>query len=181
MAKEEKTNKVGRPEKYTTHILPFLTQIEGWWISNNTNKWIAEQLGVSIQFFQKCMVEKKELKELYEKIPTKRANFVEDLKKAIFERAKGFEYEESKTILITDDSDPKGSKPKILRKEIYKKRALPDAAAAKEALFILGYDDVSNRASYELKRQELEFKKEQAKAESEEWCVPDDIEEGGNE
>lgn len=160
--------KGGRPEKYTTHILPFLTQIEGWWINKNTNIWIAEQLGVSVQFFQKCMVEKKELKELYEKIPAKRVSLVEEVKKALIDRAKGMEYEESKTILVSDDGNE--GKPKILRKEIYKKKALPDPTAAKEVLFMLGVEDVSNRASYQLKRDEFDWKKEQAKAEKE-WTV----------
>ena len=172
MAKDKKVkvNKGGRPEKYTTHILPFLTQIEGWWINKNTNIWIADQLGVSVQFFQKCMVEKKELKELYEQIPKKRVSLIEDLKKALIDRAKGMEYEESKTVLVESKDENGNIKPKILKKEIYKKRALPDPTAAKEALFMLGVEDVSNRASYQLKRDELAWKKEQAKAESE-WTV----------
>lgn len=161
-----KNNKGGRPEKYTTHILPFLNQIEQWWINKNTNIWIAEQLGVSVQFFQKCIAEKKELKELYDKIPYLRVSLVEDLKKALIDRAKGFEYEESKTFIEASED---GSVKK--KKEVYTKRALPDVQAIDKALNI--YDDnyIPNKATFKLKEKELDLKIEAAKREMECWEV----------
>lgn len=181
----EKKNKVGRPEKYTTHVLPFLSQIEAWWINGNTNLWIAEQLGISDSYFQKCVAEKKELKQLKEEIPRKRVSLVEDLKQGLIQRGKGMEYEESKTILVEDEVT---KKPKVIRKEIYKKKALPDPTAAKEALFMLGVKEVSNRASYEMKREQFEWQKEKERADVE-WVavnddfgnVTDDFNDGGEE
>lgn len=167
-----KNNKGGRPEKYTTHILPFLSQIEQWWINKNTNVWIADQLGVSVQFFQKCLAEKKELKELYDKIPYLRVSIVEDLKKALIERAKGFEYEEEK-IYIEANEDGTTKK----RKEIFKRKAIPDVTAIDKALNIYDDEYIPNKANYKLKQKELDMKIEAAKREMECW----EVVEGDNE
>ena len=158
--------KVGRKDKYD-HVLKNLDKIKTWIINKNSDEFIADSLGIGYSTWMKYKAEKKELIELIEEAPKSRAALVEDVWKGQIERAKGFEYEESKTIIVTDEVT---GKPKILRKEIYKKRALPDPTAAKEVLFKLGDKDSSSRANFEYKKLEFEFKKEQAKADSE-WTV----------
>lgn len=156
-------SKRGRKDKYETHVLPNLEKIKQWIINKNTDEFIANNLLIGYSTWMKYKAEKKEIIELIEKAPATRASMVEDIKQSLIDRAKGFEYEESKTILVTDEET---GKPKILRKEIYKKRALSDPTAAKEALFLLGDENSSGRANFDLKKQEFEFKKAQLEAES---------------
>lgn len=159
--------KVGRKSVYETKVLSNLNKIRQWMINKNTDEFIANGLGIGYSTWMKFKAEKKEILELIEETPKSRAALIEDVRQSIIERAKGMDYEESKTILVTDEQT---GKPKILRKEIYKKKALPDPTAAKEALFILGDKESSSRANFDIKVDELAFKKEQAKADSE-WVV----------
>lgn len=154
--------KMGRKTKDTV-ILNNLGKIEQWLINRNSDEFISSSLGIGYSTWMKYKATLPEIIEIIEKAPQTRASMVEDIKQSLINRAKGFEYEESKTILVTDEET---GKPKILRKEIYKKRALSDPTAAKEALFLLGDENSSGRANFDLKRQEFEFKKAQLEAES---------------
>ena len=158
--------KVGRKSLYESNVVPNLDKIKKWIIHKNSDEFIADSLGIGYSTWMKYKAEKQELIELIEDAPKFRASIVEDVWEKQIERAKGFEYEETKTILIPNED----GKPIILKKEIYKKRALPDPTAAKEVLFKLGDKESSSRASFDLKAQEFAFKKAQAQAESE-WTV----------
>lgn len=159
-------SKRGRKDKYKTHVLPNLSKIKQWMINKCTDEFIADSLLLGYSTWMKYKSEKKELKELQEETIKSRAVLAEDIRQALIDRAKGFDYEESKTIIVTGEN----GEPKIQRKEVYKKKALADPTAAREVLFFLGDKETSNRATFELKMQELAFKKEQARAE-EEWVI----------
>ena len=156
------STKKGRKSKYETHVLPNLEKIKRWIINKNTDEFIADNHLIGYSTWMLYKATKKEILEILEEAPKTRASIIEDIRQSQIERAKGFEYEESKTIIVTDEET---GKPKILRKEIYKKRALPDPTAAKEVLFFLGDENSSGRANFDIKVQELEYKKAQAEAE----------------
>lgn len=158
-------NKVGRKELYDTHVLPFLDQIGEWMKYKNTDKFIAESLGLALSTWMKYKSEKKELKELIDKIPEERVNLVADLKKALVQRAKGFDYEEEKLIIDGEEEDGVMK----MRREVYKRKALPEVTALKEALNIYDEDYVPNKANHRLKAEELKMKMEIAKKKMEEW------------
>ena len=157
---ENMANKVGRKDKYETNVLPFLEQIGEWMKYKNTDKFIAESLGLALSTWMKYKAEKKELKELIDKIPEERVNLVADLKKALVQRAKGFEYEEEK-IYIEANEDGTTRK----KKEIYKRKALPETAAIEKALNIYDEDYIPNRANYKLKEKELDWRIQQGEKE----------------
>lgn len=158
--------KRGRKDKYDTHVLPFLEQIKEWIKYKNTDEFIAQSLGIGYSTWMKYKAEKIEIKEIIEKIPEERVNLVADLKKALVQRAKGFDYEEEK-IYIEANEDGTTKK----RKEIFKRKAIPDVAAIDKALNIYDEEYIPNKANYKLKQKELDLKIQQAERELSQWEI----------
>ena len=148
----------GRPSKYETHIKPHFEQIKKWAEQGATERQIAKQLKVAYSTFCDYKNKYTEFSDLLkEKDMT---NLVEELRSALVKKALGFEYKEKKEYMKTD---PDTGKPtKYL--EITTKQALPDTTAIFGALNI--YDDnyIKDKANHELRKQELELRKEIAKA-----------------
>lgn len=147
----------GRPNKYETNVKPRFDEILEWLQLGATEKEIAENLGVNQKVF--CGY-KKSYPELNELIKKGRKKPVQAIKAALFKRAIGFSYQESK--LIEDDEGH-------WKKETYTKTALPDPTAA---MMLLKHWDTeqewtSDPASLKLRKQELELKKQQI--ENDEW------------
>lgn len=147
----------GRPNKYDTNVKPRFNEITEWLQIGATEKEIAENLGVNQKVFCKY---KKQYSELNDLIKKGRKQPVQAIKAALYKRAIGFTYTESK--FIEDDEGH-------WKKETYTKAALPDPTAA---MMLLKHWDVdqewtSDPASYRLKKEELELKKKHM--ESEEW------------
>lgn len=163
--------KVGRKNKIDV-IKNNLDKIEKWLVNKNSDEFISNCLGIGYSTWLKYKSTLPEIIEIIEKTPQKRANLIEDLREAEIKRALGYDYEETKTIIVTDE---KTGQPKILRKEIYKKHCAADPVANERARYRLGDKETLTADNFELKKQLFEFKREQAKAD--EWCVPD-IEEG---
>lgn len=147
----------GRPNKYINDVKPRFDEILKWLKLGATEKEIAENLGVNQKVFCKY---KKQYSELNDLIKKGRKQPVQAIKAALYKKAVGFEYTESKLI---EDSDGGW------KKETYKKQSLPDPTAA---MMLLKHWDkemewTSDPASLKLRKKELELKKQQV--ESEEW------------
>lgn len=147
----------GRPNKYEANVKPRFDEILEWLKTGATEKEIAENLGVNQRVFCKY---KKQYSELNELIKKGRKQPVQALKAALYKKAVGFEYTESKVI----QSDKNGNTV-----ETYRRYSAPDPTAA---LMLLKHWDkeeewTSDPATLRLKKKELKLKEEQL--ESEKW------------
>ena len=147
----------GRPNKYETHVKPRFAEITEWLQIGATEKEIAENLGVNPKVFIRYKQQYSDLNDLIKK---GRKQPVQAIKAALFKRATGFTYTETK--VTEDDEGP-------WKKETMTKAALPDPTAA---MMLLKHWDkemewTSDPASLELKKEELELKKKHM--ESEDW------------
>ena len=148
-------NKRGRKNKYHTHVEPYLTQVSEMALTM-TEQQISTTLGVSYTAFREY---KRQYPALKDSLKKGRRELVKELKSVLIQKAKGFEYKESKTII---------EEGTVIREEIYQKRALPDVAALN--LLLKNYDKdnwANDPQMLALKREELEFRKEQLTAD--EW------------
>lgn len=175
---------MGRPNKYETYVKSRFDEIENWVKLGATEKEIAKRLQVHKSTFIKY---KNKYSELDELIKRARKVPVEEIKAAMFKRAVGFEYTETKTITqeikLPDDLskaleeigfDSKNSgKPILIKTENTKKYVVPDVAAG---LVLLQHWDKDEKgktkwsrdpAQLELRKEELKFKKKQA--ENDNW------------
>lgn len=175
---------MGRPNKYETHVKSRFDEIEEWVQLGATEKEIAKRLHVNKSTFIEYKNKYPELEELIIKA---REVPVEKIKAAMYKRATGFEYIETKTVTqeiklpsevekILEENNfhfINGNKPQLIKTETIKKYVVPDVAAG---LVLLQHWDKDEKgktkwsrdpASLELKIEELEFKKKQA--ENENW------------
>lgn len=145
----------GRPNKYYTHVQPYLEQIEKMALSMSEEQ-IAKTLGVGLTAWKEY---KKAFPALSDALKKGRQELVIELQSTLIRRAKGFNYEEKRT--IKEDG-------KIVREEIYTKASLPDVAALHLLLKNLsdGWRN-DDKATLDLKREKLELEKQ--KAENENW------------
>lgn len=160
--------KVGRKDVYTSKIEPRMKDILRWLEQGATEREVANNLGVAYSTFNKYKGEKTELMELLKK---GREKPVEDIKAALLRRAVGFQYEEKKVVtkkIVMEGSNGASVPANVIQTEVVTKTALPDVAAG---LVLLKHWDkqngwTSDPQTLELKKKELEFKKEQAEKES---------------
>lgn len=145
---------MGRPNKYKTKVEPYLAEVSEMALTM-TEQQIAKTLGVAYSSFRDY---KLKYPALVVALKKGRANLVRELKSALIMKAKGFEYEERKIIKEYG---------KVVKEEIYKKKATPDVAAAN--LLLKNYDEdwYNDPKEYQLKKQALEIQKE--KAEEASW------------
>lgn len=144
--------------KYETHVKPHLDEIPKWY-GEMTERQIAKRLGVGPTSWAKY---KAEHPELVEKLVNGREVLVEDLKKSLKMKAKGFRYTETKKTI----REVAGKKTTMI--EEYERYSPPDTGAIH--LLLKNYDDSwrnDDKATMDLKREELELKKK--KIESEVW------------
>lgn len=172
--------KGGRPSKYESDVKSRFEEIEEWLKTGATDKEIAENLGINKATI--CEY-KKRFPEFNELIKRGRKQPVQAIKAALFKRATGFSYEEKKTVTLAVEFpkdlkktldehgiDVSGmSTPYVSKVETYEKYALPDPASA---MILLKHWDkeggwTNDPASLNLKKQELELKKQHF--ESEDW------------
>lgn len=150
----------GRPSKYDTHVKPRIEDIKEWAKAGCTNNEIAVALGVGKSNFCKYVQENQELQEsLYES----RTSSISEVKKALYKKCLGFDYEEKK-MYKKKDSDGK----EYTYTEIMTRHALPDSASI--AMYLRNYDPTwqdKDATTNEFKRMELEIKKQMAEAK--EW------------
>lgn len=151
------TVKKGRPNKYLENVKPRFDEILEWLQIGATEKEIAENLGVNQKVF--CGY-KKTYPELNDLIKKGRKQPVQAIKAALYKKAVGFVYIETK--LIEDDEGH-------WKKETYTKQSLPDPTAAMMLLKHWDHEQEwsSDPATLKLKKKELELKEK--KLESENW------------
>lgn len=156
--------KGGRPSKYESDVKPRFEEIKEWLQIGATDKEIADNLGIN----KATMCEyKKRYSEFNELIKSGRKQPVQAIKAALFKRATGFSYTEKKIItkaILLDGEEDEKIPAELVQTEVYTKQALPDPASA---MILLKHWDKENEwtndpASLELKKKELEYKKEMA-------------------
>lgn len=144
--------KVGRKNKYYTHVEPYLPQIMEM-CRTMTEQQIAEQLGVGYSTF---MEYKKQFPELTEILKKGRQNLVAELRSALIKKAKGYDYTETET------TTEYGEVTKVVEK--YKSFG-PDVAAIN--LLLKNYDKdnwANDPQTLELRKKELELRERQVEA-----------------
>lgn len=160
--------KVGAPSKYETHVKSRFNEIEEWLSLGATEKEIWNNLGIHKSTFYDYKSKYKEFSDLLKK---GRKKPVEEIKAAMLKRAKGFQYEETKTVIERIEyNDGETIIPaRKVRTEVTTKTALPDTAAGLVLLQHWAKDEGWTRdpQSLELKKKELALKEKQA--ENEAW------------
>ena len=150
---------MGRKGKYDTHVKPYLAQIQEWYGDYNEKQIAVEKLGISIQAWEKY---KKEHPELTEILKKGKQNLVGELKASLKKKAKGYYYDETKTVIREE-----GNK-KIKTIEKYRKYAQPDTGAIH--LLLKNLDESwhnDDRETIEIKKKQLELS--ERKLEQDEW------------
>lgn len=150
--------KRGRKSK-SDFILESMEQIKEWTKYGTLEKDIAENLGISVSTLEKY---KNEIPELKEALKNGRKNLVFELKNALVKKAMGYDYEEKKQYITEDDN---GNRKK--HTEIMTKHMPPDVGAINSALQNLDDEWYRDKRGIELKRQELELRKQMA--DDKEW------------
>lgn len=149
--------KVGRKDVWESIIQPNLKNIERWYKDGATEKEIIEALGIAKSTFYKYKAEKTELSDL-EKYS--REILVENIKSAMYKRATGYEYEETKTYF----RKPRGAsdnETEFIYTEKYKKH-LPASETA--GLILLKHWDKKEKWTGD--PQTLEMKEKQLRLET---------------
>jgi hypothetical protein len=126
-------------------------EIEKWLRDGLTEKQICKNIGVSESVF----AEYKHIHpELVEVIKRGKASIVSEIENALVKRALGFEYEEVKTYIKTEDGKA------VTYTEKTRKYLPPDVGACAILLKNKSPNEYTNdKAALELKKQELELRK----------------------
>ena len=145
--------------KYEEKVKPYLEQI-GDWYQMWSEEHIAKQLGVSYTAWKGY---KKKYPELMQVLADAQKKLVNELKKSLKMKAKGYEYEEYK-ITVKEVGGEEVSRTT----ETYKKRAHPDAVAIHMLLKNLDPEwHNDDQTTIDLKRRQLEIAEK--KAEDASW------------
>lgn len=151
---------MARPNNYKKHIEPYLDDISQMALTMS-EKQIAETLGVGYSTFKRY---KRDNEPLRDSLKKGRKALVIELKSKLIEKAKGFDYLETKTIKeLNEDGDLV-----VTRVEENKKHSTPDVAALN--LLLKNYDKenwANDPQALELRKKELELQKK--KLEDSEW------------
>lgn len=143
-------------DKYETHVLPHLKEIEEWFGTLNESQ-IAERLHISRNSLAKYKKTHPELNKIFERGATK---LIQDLKLSLKQRALGYYYEESKKTLITDaDGNPTGE----IKVEIFRRHSPGDIGAAH--LLLKNLDPTwrnDDQTTIDLKKEKMQLEKEKA-------------------
>lgn len=152
---------MARPCNYNKLIEPYLDDIAQMALTMSEEQ-IAQTLGVGYSTFKRY---KRDYKPLQDAVKRGRKVLVMELKNALIQKAKGFEYTETKEVKEINEDTKKLETVKI---ETVKKRTTPDVAAIN--LLLKNYDKENWRndpAEYELKKKALEL--QEKKLQDNEW------------
>lgn len=143
---------MGRPNKYESHIKPYLKQIAEWKKNGATDEQVCEQLGVSRSVFYAAKAKYKEFSDV---LKNSRENFVADLRGELARLAFKHSLETVKVYSKTDESGQT-----VTYKEKTSKEVDGDIAAIHLLLKNLDKDNwADNPQGLKIKQQELELKK----------------------
>lgn len=149
---------MGRKSRYETHVRPMIDQIAGWYAFMNEGQ-IAKRLGISLTSWEKY---KREHQELRDALAESRQVLIEDLKKTLKQKAKGFHYKETKKTI----RDVDGHKTQVV--EEFERYSPPDTGAIH--LLLKNLDDTwrnDDMTTVDLKREKLELDRQ--RSENENW------------
>lgn len=150
----------GRPDKYKTHVEPYLKDIEVMALSM-TEKEIAETLEIAYSTFK---VYKRTYSALNDSLKKGRRNLVIELKNNLIRASKGYHYDEKKVIKERDEF----GNMIVVREEVTTKYMKPDVAATN--LLLKNYDKdnwANDPQMLELRKKELEL--QERRLENGEW------------
>lgn len=150
---------MARPSKYYTHVQPYFKEIQEALERGCNEKDIAKELGVGTSAWCDYKNKFTEFADLIK--GADRSELLKDLENALIKRAMGFEYEE-KVQTQTDDEE-KGRK---IQTQIITRYQPPDTTAIFGALNRFDPNYKKDAAYYDLKKQELELRKEIAKSQN---------------
>lgn len=142
----------GQPSKYKSHVEPYLDDIRDMALTM-TEKQIAKTLGVGYTSFREY---KRHYPALVDALKKGRRELVKELRSTLIRRAKGFQYEEKKTIKEGGE---------VVQEIVVVKSALPDVAALN--LLLKNYDRenwANDPQTLELRKKELELRERQVEA-----------------
>ena len=145
----------GRPSRYQKQVQPFLDKVDEWLNNGATEKQIAEALGVAYSSWSNYKNQFEELRSICNK---PRVGLVLNLRGALVKAALGQKVTTKKTYIKKDNEGKEAKYTEIIEKEIP-----PNINAIYGALNLYDEEYVKDRANYELRREELELKKELAK------------------
>lgn len=151
----------GRPNKYETHVKPRFDEIKKWCKRGATDKEIIQMLGIGKSAYYDYMVKYTEFSELIKK---NRINAVEEIKNALYKRAVGFQYVETKESRNEDENGNVSVKTEKIVKTV-----VPDPASC---MILLKHWDTDNEWTSEpaiLKLKKKELKLKEKIAENNEW------------
>lgn len=147
---------MGNKSKYEELVKPRLKDITKW-TEDLTDAEIAERLNISRRTFATY---KKEHPELREAIEKGKKVLVQQLKDTLKKKAKGFYYEEVKTVKI-HNPDADADQEWIERIEVNRKYAQPDTGAAH--LLLKNLDPTwrnDDRETMDIKKKQVELQKQ---------------------
>lgn len=168
----------GRPNKYKTHVEPYLDKVKEMALVMNEEQ-IAKTLNVGTTAFYDY---KKKYPELREALKKGRRELVYELRSTLIQRAKGYDYTETKTVteklkvpenvraaLISTGVKPEDiDNAKIIKTEVMKKHLHPDIAALNLALKNYDKENWANDPQMlALREKELALRERQV--ENNEW------------
>lgn len=142
--------------KYDSHVKPHLDKITKW-----TEDLTDEQIAARLKISRKSFIEyKKQHPELVEALEKGKKRLVVELKDTLKKKAKGFYYEEVKTVKI-HNPDSEAETEWIEKIEINRKYAQPDTGAAHLLLKNLDPEWRNDDAeTMKLKRKQVELQKQ---------------------
>ena len=145
--------KRGRPNAYTEIIEPRKEEIINWARAKATNAEIAEALGIGYSTFMDHVSKNTDFSDSLKRA---RMSGVPNVKLALYKRATGFEYEETKKYIKVDQKDGR----EYRYTEITTKYALPDVGA-QQTFLRNNCEDFRDRdkATYDFKSMEIELKR----------------------
>ena len=154
---------MARKTKYDTHVLPNLEMIPRWRRQGLGIDEVAKKLGVAKSTLHGYAKENIELSNALKK---GKEELINELENALYKRALGFEYEETKDIMTTGKDGMRARK-----KEITKKFVAPDVGAIAFALKNLDKNNWKDRPLVEemekLKEEMTRIEKEKMELENE--------------
>lgn len=168
----------GRPNKYKTHVEPYLDKVKEMALVMNEEQ-IAKTLNVGTTAFYEY---KKKYPELREALKKGRRELVYELRSTLIQRAKGYDYTETKTVteklkvpenvraaLISTGVKPEDiDNAKVIKTEVTKKHLHPDIAALNLALKNYDKENWANDPQMlALREKELALRERQV--ENNEW------------
>lgn len=152
--------KRGRPSGYERDVQPRLEEVKEWVRSGATNRDIAKALGIHVSTFCDYL---NKYSEFEEAVRSSRQSGISEVKQALFRKAVGFEYEETKTYIRKDEN---GNDVKYTERT--KRQSLPDTGAI--AMYLRNYDkDWSDRDNISNEFRKLEFELRKEMAEKDNW------------